>query len=131
MFRVRISPWLMVNLMISSIWFPGCQKEETTGEIQGNLSLALQIKHHSWGVPYTDVYLKSNCTVFPGKDTLAYDFHLQTDNDGFVEFLRLHPGNYFVYSSGYDMIWGDTVIGYCPVTLPISSGNTRILYVSE
>jgi len=96
-----------------------CTKSnENTGElIPGNITLDITVEQHTWGVPYTHVYVKKNTTIYPGEDTALYDLRKITDNDGKVSFEGLHPGKYFVFSKGYDMIWGDTVIGYSPVQI--------------
>ncbi|MEY4594984.1 MAG: hypothetical protein RIQ47_1394 [Bacteroidota bacterium] len=114
-----------------------CQKSDSdNGDlIAGTISLNVQVMHHTWGVPYTNIYLKKNTTVYPGEDTSVYDVRLSSDNDGKATFEGLHPGNYFVFSKGYDMIWGDTVIGYSPVAIATSAieNNTidLTLIVSE
>jgi hypothetical protein len=95
-----------------------CKKEQGTGTtITGEIKLEVTVHHHAWGVPYMPVYLKKNTNQFPGHDTARYEIKGSTDNDGSVTFNGLHPGDYYLYASGYDLVWGDTVIGYKPVSL--------------
>lgn len=54
---------------------------------------------------------KKNANDFPGEDTSIYEYSAVTDNNGHVFFEQLHPGDYYVYAKGYDLIWADTVIG--------------------
>jgi hypothetical protein len=127
----------IAGLFLVTCLFTSCKKSDSdNGDlISGSISLNVQVMHHTWGVPYTNVYLKKNTSVYPGEDTSRYDIRLTSDNDGKAIFEGLHPGNYFVFSKGYDLIWGDTVIGYSPVVIAISSlENNRVdltLNVSE
>jgi len=106
-----------------------CTKEQEGIQVIGSLRLEITAKHHTWGVPYLPVYLKKNASVFPGEDTSLYEFSSTADNDGKVVFDKLHPGNYFLFTKGYDLIWGDTVTGRQPIAL---NSNTNIIHlVSE
>lgn len=117
-----------------------CRKENNLNKdgqsvIAGSIRLNIQVMHHSWGVPYIPVYLKRNATEFPGYDTSLYDTCLQADNEGKLSFVKLYPGNYFLYAHGYDYYFGSVVRGYMPIrlnseTLVNNTGETT-LYVSE
>lgn len=114
-----------------------CRKvnEQNPVIVTGTISCTVHVKHHTWGVPAINVYIKRNASTFPGKDTARYDTFKTTDTQGMVTFDSLYPGNYFLYSQGYDPIWGDTVIGYQPLVLNDNSvtnnNSTFVLYVSE
>jgi len=114
---------------------PGsCKKEDSPKIVHGNITLKVLVKHHDWPIHYLNVYLKSNTTVWPGRDSTLYDSMTQTTQDGRCEFSGLYPGDYYLYASGYDPVVFTNVIGYMPVQ--IASGlpnNTRdvTLYVSE
>jgi hypothetical protein len=81
------------------------------------------------------IYLKNNATDFPGKDSSIYEFKGQADGYGKFTFEHLYPGNYYVYASGFDPVWGSNVIGYMPVILDkdhtISNHASLTIYVSE
>jgi len=126
----------IVLLLLLALLY-GCKKntELQTERIAGKFSCIVKVKHHSWEVPGIKVCLKANTTAFPGYDTAKYDRIFITDTQGNVNFDSLFPGNYYLYSRGFDMIWGDTVIGYAPIVINEStiSNNTlsTTLYVSE
>lgn len=115
----RVAAIVFVLTFTFFFMLSACKKNnEVSGSlVPGNIALNVLVKHHTWGVPYTTVYLKKNATSYPGEDTSKYDISQICDNDGNASFEGLHPGNYFVFSKGYDMIWGDTVIGYSPVSI--------------
>jgi hypothetical protein len=104
-------------------------------KVVGTIACQVVVKHHTWGVPGIAVHLKRNVQTFPGYDTSVYDLHRTTDTQGTVLFDSLYPGNYYLYSRGYDLIWGDTVTGYSLLSINDSSVSdnaiTSILYVSE
>ncbi|MFM7217545.1 MAG: hypothetical protein ACKO1U_05965 [Bacteroidota bacterium] len=81
------------------------------------------------------MYLAKDAISFPGYDTSAYSQTSITDEGGKVVFNRLFPGDYYLYSFGFDSIWGDSVVGYMPVRLLSSNLNNNTqnvaLYVSE
>lgn len=103
--------------------------------VKGEITLVLQAKHHSWGVPYIEIYLKRNATQFPGKDTANYDLKVQADNEGYATFTGLYPGSYYVYATGFDYYWGANVLGYSPIVLNsstvVNNMSEMTLYVSE
>lgn len=113
-----------------------CKKEQGAGtSITGEVKLDVTVHHHSWGVPYLPVFLKKNTDQFPGYDTARYEIKGICDNVGTITFTGLHPGDYFLFARGFDMIWGDTVLGYKSVSLTSANltDNTFItdLAVSE
>lgn len=89
-----------------------CGKENEAPMVNGNVTLNVHAVHHSWDVRNLKVYLEANTLVFPGRDSTLYDRSLTTDDYGKVSFTQLFPGNYYVYASGFDSIWGANVIGY-------------------
>lgn len=135
--KKRITAMARLLTLAIFLLLNACRKDnEINGRlVPGIITLDVQVKHHTWGVPYTTVYLKKNATSYPGEDTSKYDISQICDNDGNASFEGLHPGNYFVFSKGYDMIWGDTVIGYSPVSIVSSAlennSITLTLIVSE
>ena len=76
-----------------------------------------------------------NTLVYPGPDSTLYDKYLTTDGYGKVTFTKLIPGNYYLYCSGYDTLFGAQVIGYKQVYLTqenlINNEMSVNLYVSE
>jgi hypothetical protein len=100
--------------------FIACKKNTNSGEgsiIKGVISLSVHAVHHTWDVPGIGVYLKTNSSVFPGKDTSIYEYKARADQYGKVVFENLLPGKYFIYASGYDSLFGSMVIGELPVSL--------------
>lgn len=125
---------LVVALMYHS--FISCKKDESgTNTISGSIKLEITAKHHTWGVGGLSVFLKENTTLFPGYDTSLYTRRTTTDSLGKSEFNSLFPGDFYVYAIGYDSIWGDSVIGYMPVTIKnqtlVDNTMNIELYVSE
>jgi hypothetical protein len=123
---MRLSSGFILSLLVS--FSAGCSKD-TPESVSGNLSLEISALHHSWGVPNLPVFLKKNANDFPGEDTSIYEYSTLTDNNGSALFDQLHPGNYYVYAKGYDLIWADTVIGKKNIRLVTSTRLT--LPVSE
>ena len=128
---------IMIVLLLLLAMLYGCKKntELQAEKITGKIACTVKVKHHNWEVPGLKVSLKANTTVFPGYDDTQYDRFLVTDTYGNVTFDSLFPGNFYLFSKGFDIIWGDTVIGYAPLVLNEStiSNNTlsTTLYVSE
>jgi hypothetical protein len=101
-----------------------CKKEnQSKGDaiVSGTISLEAHAVHHSWDVYGITIYLKKNVTEFPGRDSSVYEFKGIADSYGKFTFENLYPGNYYVYASGYDAVWGDHVAGYAPVVLDNNS----------
>ena len=127
---------MMVLLLLLAMLY-SCKKntELHAEKITGKIACTVKVKHHNWEVPDIMVCLKANTNVFPGYDTAKYDRYFITDTQGNVTFDSLFPGNYYLYSRGFDIIWGDTVIGYAPLVINESTiiNNTlsTTLYVSE
>ena len=67
--------------------------------------------------PVSGEIIENRFKAAPGKDSSVYDYKGMSDRYGKFIFDKLYPGNYFVYASGYDAIWGDNVTGYLPITL--------------
>ena len=114
-----------------------CKKENDSNPIavNGNVVLNVHVIHHSWDVCNVNVYLEANTLVYPGPDSTLYDQYLTTDGYGKVTFTKLIPGNYYLYCSGYDTLFGAQVIGYKQVYLTqenlINNEMSVNLYVSE
>ena len=126
----------MLLLLLLALLYSCKKSNEINAEkIAGKVSCTIKVKHHSWEVPGIIVCLKANTTAFPGYDTSKYDRYCITDTQGNAIFDSLFPGNYYLYSKGLDIIWGDTVIGYAPLVINESTiiNNTlsTTLYVSE
>ena len=79
--------------------------------------------HHTWDVSGVMIYLERNTTTFPGNDSSVYDMKLQADGYGKATFEKLYPGNYYIYVSGFDDVWGSHVIGEMPVSLSNPANN--------
>jgi len=98
-----------------------CKKESTVSGsgpiVKGTISLEAHAVHHNWDVYGIMIYLKKNVTDFPGKDSSVYEYRGLADSYGKFTFENLYPGNYYVYASGFDNIWGSNVTGYAPVVL--------------
>ncbi len=125
-------------LLFSAIWVLfSCKKENDTTPIavNGNVVLNVHVIHHSWDISNVNVYLEANTLVYPGPDSTLYDKYLTTDGYGKVTFTKLIPGNYYLYCSGYDSLFGANVIGYKQVYLTqenlINNEMSVTLYVSE
>lgn len=114
-----------------------CKKENdsTPLAVTGNVVLNVHVMHHSWDVSNVRVYLKANTLVYPGPDSTLYDKYLVTDGYGKVSFTQLIPGNYYIYASGFDSIFGANIIGYKQIYLTkenlINNELSVTLYVSE
>ena len=135
----KIKTYFLIFLIIPiSYFFAACQKEKTGTDgivVPGNISLEVHAVHHNWDVSGITIYLEKNVTDFPGKDSTIYDIKGIADGYGIFTFEHLHPGNYYVYASGYDAIWGTNVIGYMPAVInsnTVTDNELKItLIVSE
>ena len=123
-----------IGILTSLLLFAACKKEEPGGVVHGNITLRVQVLHHSWPIHHLPVYLEANSVTWPGRDSTLYDRVLQTRQDGTCDFTGLYPGNYYLYASGYDPTVDSLVIGYMPVQV-LSADEDKIqeitLYVSE
>ena len=116
---------LVKNLCIWGVFaiiFISCKKDgirnpDGTVVVQGNITLSVHAYHHSWSVPYVQVYLKKNVVEFPGRDSTKYEYSVQADSDGNAVFTNLYPGNYYLYATGYDYYFGAWVRGQSAVVL--------------
>lgn len=103
-----------------------CKKEHSVSNgrtISGTINLEVHAIHHTWDVSGVVTYLKKNAIDFPGKDSSIYDFKGIADGYGKYTFEKLFPGNYYVYVSGFDSLWGSNVVGYLPVILSTDDLN--------
>jgi hypothetical protein len=108
---------VLIPLFISSACL-SCKKESPEKiEVKSNVGLSVHAHHHSWDVQYIKVWIKKNATEFPGNDTTVYSASATTDSYGKADFGNLSPANYYIYATGFDAIWGDTVYGNIPVSL--------------
>lgn len=118
----------IVIVFTLALLLAGCKKEEDPN----NIFLEVLVVHHDIPVLDAQVYLKNNVTEYPGDDTSVYDETKDVDGQGQASFNKLAPGNYFLYSEGFDGV--DSVFGYMPVTLTDSmlfETVNRTLYISE
>ena len=122
------------TVLIIALLF-SCKKEDKSPVVTGNVTLNVHAVHHSWDVSNVRIYIKANTLVFPGTDSTVYDKYLTTDGYGKVSFTQLIPGNYYIYASGFDSVWGANVIGYKLIYLTkenlINNEMSVTLYVSE
>jgi hypothetical protein len=109
-----------------------CEKEKTSAgsTITGTISLEVHAIHHAWDVSNIMIYLERNATEFPGRDSSVYDYKGRTDGYGKFAFEHLYPGNYYIYASGFDSIWGTNVIGEMPVVLDQSTLENNEAFVT-
>jgi len=125
-----------IVICVSLFFFlAACGKDDSQKIVHGNVTLNVKVLHHNWTIHYLPVYLKSNTTEWPGRDSTLYDSMTETTQNGRCQFNNLYPGNYYIYASGYDPVVNNNVIGYMPVTIT-NAGLTDnamdiTLYVSE
>ena len=122
------------SLIIISLF--SCKKDKVDNNIvYGTINIAVSVKHHSWPVPNIPVYLKRNTIEFPGTDTSLYELKTFADSDGKAGFEKLHPGKYYLFTSGYDYYFGADVTGSTPIDLTnhtsVNEPVQVILMVSE
>ena len=125
-------------LLFSIFTLFACKKEchgPKSTSVEGKVILKVHVVHHTWDISYSDVYLKYNTTTFPGADSTLYDLKQTTDGYGEISFTKLYPGNYYLYTKGFDATFGATVIGYKQVTIsPENLVNNEMsvsLFVNE
>lgn len=124
---------ILVTVMILA---SGCKKSSKDDlVVRGKVALYIKAYHHTWPVPYLDVYLKKDALGWPGTEPAAYDMSSTTDNTGKASFTFLFPGKYFVFATGYDSLFGAHVLGYGPVIINDSTvlddQLEMILFVNE
>jgi len=125
---------ILCCVSLFTIFLLSCKKEDSVKIVHGNITLKVLVKHHDWTIHYMNVYLKSNTTVWPGRDSTLYDSMTQTTQNGRCEFNNLYPGNYYIYASGYDPVVNTNVIGYMPIQITTGLTDNTLdvtLYVSE
>ena len=132
---IQYSMRLFYLFYLIGIFFSySCQKsnvqKDSSGNaiVQGTISLYVRCVHHSWGVSGLTVYLKNDATEFPGRDASLYSWSGVADSGGNVQFSNLTPGNYYLYATGYDKIFGARVFGYNGVALNSSTVTNNEVY---
>ncbi len=126
---VRKKQFFLVLLAVTFLC--SCQKSNTANPssgltVQGNVTLVVDVTHHYWGVPSIPVYIKFNTTQWLGKDSTKYDLMARADHEGSVVFNHLGPGDFEIYSAGYDSIWGGYVLGYNTWTITKADANNTV-----
>lgn len=123
-----------------TVSFLSCKKNDLLGDrgqtiVKGNIRLQVTTQHHSWVVPYLDIYLKRNADTFPGDDVSLYEYQTSGNGNGVAVFKELYPGNYYVYARGYDSYFGASVSGALKVELKAAelTNNSRevVMIVGE
>ena len=99
-------------LMIAVVLF-SCSKEGPGGKAAINGS----VKHHSTLVPGATVYIKYGAKAFPGTNITYYDANVTSDANAHFEFADLKPGDYYLFSVGFDSTIAQTVNGGIPVEI--------------
>lgn len=80
--------------------------------VGGNVTLEGHVKHHTTVIPDSRVFIKFGATEFPGPDTTFYDGGTSANStDAHYVFTGLNPGDYYLYSAGYDAGLQDSVFG--------------------
>ncbi len=135
---MKNSKSLSFLLIFAIFTLSSCKKEchgPKSNSVEGKVVLNVHVVHHTWDISYSDVYLKYNTITFPGADSTLYDQKQKTDGYGEVSFTKLFPGNYYLYTKGFDSTFGATVIGYKQITISpenlVNNQMSVILYVSE
>lgn len=132
----KLFPVMLVALAAGVILY-ACQREPEQPIVAASkkATLVVEVMHHHWTVPGIPVYLKKDATEFPGMDTASYDLLQVTNQGGNVQFRDLIYGNYYLFVSGWDPVFNDSVIGYKPVVINDSSAAGGIvddrIFVSE
>jgi hypothetical protein len=109
------------------VMLASCRKQDDNGGvITGNAIVDGQVKHHQWVVPGCRVYIKSNCSVFPGRDTTLYQQSLTADNSGRIHTEHLANGTYCFYATGSDPNFGNVnVWGWNFITISNKPGEVK------
>jgi hypothetical protein len=104
----------------------GCRKKDDHGgTIVGSATLDAQVQHHSWAIPQCKVYIKKNCSTFPGHSPSLYNSVVISDNSGWVHFESLGNATYLLYAIGYDPVVADSVWGYNTITINNIPGEVK------
>ena len=99
-------------LCIFLFFFAACTKNK----LGGKCSIKGSVMHHSRTIANARVFIKLKATEFPGADTTIYDSNMLSDSLGAYSF-KCYPGNYYLYSIGYDTQLLKKVSGGTPVTV--------------
>ena len=83
-------------ILLSSL--VGCKKNGTGG----NADLTAYVEHHHVAINYPTVYVKFNSKDLPSDPTNNYDLKIVGTDGNHVKISGLRPGNYFIYSTGFD-----------------------------
>lgn len=108
-------------LLLSVIFFAGCKKNNTGGNVTVDISTA----HHGKPIPYTKVYIKYGAKEFPGMQAGTYSASQITDANGKVTFTNLRYGDYFFFGEGYDTAIQAMVRGGIKLTVPRKQRNNN------
>ena len=116
----------LVFILLMVIIGSSCRKTAPSGGVvAGGAEVDGQVMHHSWSIPQCKVYIKPNCSSFPGHSPSLYDSFKIADNSGIVQFDKLGNGTYFFYAIGYDINVADTVWGYNTIYINNRPGEVK------
>lgn len=89
---------LITTFFISVSFFVGCKKNGTGGDADVNV----YVEHHHVAINYPTVYVKFNAKDLPSDPTNNYDLKIIGTHENHVKVSGLRPGNYYIYSTGFD-----------------------------
>jgi len=100
-----------------------CNKEG----VGGKASISGAVMHHEVAIPSATVYIKYGANAFPGFDLEQYDDHrTASTTDATYSFTNLYKGEYYLYSTGYDVSSMEDVSGGVPVKIKKKKENIEI-----
>ena len=69
----------------------------------GQVSIEGHVEHHGRPIPNARVFIKFGAIEFPGTDTTKYDYATTASSgDAHYQVEEMMPGDYYLYSVGYD-----------------------------
>ena len=119
------SPFILLILII--LFSLSCGKEG----LGGKATISGRVIHHAQNIPNAIVYIKYGATELPGTSPSVYDDQVQAGTDATFIFEDLKPGNYYLFSVGYDADIFDSVFGGIGVELTRGEDLETFVPVTE
>jgi len=105
---------ILIGTLLSS-----CAKDQSSN-IYGVVS------HHEVKIPFAKVYVKYGTNLWPGADVTLYDVMVEADTNANYSLDNLSKGWNYIYATGYDSGFSDSVFGGIPFEIKKKKSNLEI-----
>jgi hypothetical protein len=126
----RQFPFLIFTALIFLVGLYACQKRPSAG-FGGNATLKISAKHHGTSIDSGKVYIKFNAKDVAESYDAETTINQSAPNQGMAVFEGMKPGDYYIYSTGWDPSISANVKGGIPFTIEEEKTYEIVLPVTE